>query len=116
MKRLFCAVALAAAAASAAIAAGDPFEDARYDIGIKKNAEALAIARQAKTLGLDVMVGNMMGSSLSMAPSYLVGQLCDIVDLDGPTFLARDRVPGVEYRGGMIHCPDTIWGHADHMS
>ena len=78
--------------------------------------EALAIARQAKTLGLDVMVGNMMGSSLSMAPSYLVGQLCDIVDLDGPTFLARDRVPGVEYRGGMIHCPDTIWGHADHMS
>nr|WP_232314809.1 dipeptide epimerase [Sphingopyxis sp. QXT-31] len=72
--------------------------------------EGLAIARQAKKLGLDVMVGNMMGTSLSMAPSYLVGQLCDIVDLDGPTFLARDREPGVEYRGGMIHCPDAIWG------
>ncbi len=78
--------------------------------------EALAIAREAKKLGLDVMVGNMMGTSLSMAPSYLVGQLCDIVDLDGPTFLARDRVPGVEYRSGMIHCPETIWGHKDHMS
>ncbi|WP_338425232.1 dipeptide epimerase [Sphingopyxis kveilinensis] len=72
--------------------------------------EGLAIARQAKTLGLDVMVGNMMGTSLSMAPSYLVGQLCDIVDLDGPTFLARDRVPGVKYRDGMIHCPAEIWG------
>lgn len=72
--------------------------------------EGLEIARQAKKLGLDVMVGNMMGTSLSMAPSYLVGQLCDIVDLDGPTFLARDREPGVEYRGGMIHCPDEIWG------
>jgi hypothetical protein len=48
MKRLFCAVALAAAAASAAIAAGDPFEDARYDIGIKKNAEALAIVDSGK--------------------------------------------------------------------
>ena len=72
--------------------------------------EGLAIARQAKTLGLDVMVGNMMGTSLSMAPSYLVGQLCDIVDLDGPTFLARDRVPGVQYRDGMIHCPAEIWG------
>ena len=72
--------------------------------------EGLAIARQAKTLGLDVMVGNMMGTSLSMAPSYLVGQLCDIVDLDGPTFLARDRVPGVEYRGGMIHCAEEVWG------
>ena len=45
-----------------------------------------------------------------MAPSFLVGQLCDIVDLDGPTFLARDRVPGVEYRGGMIHCAEEVWG------
>jgi L-Ala-D/L-Glu epimerase len=72
--------------------------------------EALAIARQARLLGLDVMVGNMMGTSLSMAPSYLVGQLCDIVDLDGPTFLAHDRTPGVAYRGGKIHCPSEIWG------
>ena len=72
--------------------------------------EGLAIARQARLLGLDVMVGNMMGTSLSMAPSYLVGQLCDIVDLDGPTFLAHDRKPGVVYRGGMIHCPSEIWG------
>ena len=72
--------------------------------------EGLAIARQARELGLDVMVGNMMGSSLSMAPSFVLGQLCDIVDLDGPTFLARDRDPGVEYRGGMIHCPPAVWG------
>lgn len=72
--------------------------------------EGLAIARQARALGLDVMVGNMVGTSLSMAPSYLVGQLCDIVDLDGPTFLARDRVPGVTYRDGMIHCSGDVWG------
>lgn len=72
--------------------------------------EGLAIARQARAVGLDVMVGNMVGTSLSMAPSYLVGQLCDIVDLDGPTFLARDRDPGVFYRSGMIHCPPEVWG------
>lgn len=72
--------------------------------------EGLAIAREARRLGLDVMVGNMMGSSLSMAPSYVVGQLCDIVDLDGPIFLARDREPGVRYAGGMVHCPAEIWG------
>ncbi|PKQ01025.1 MAG: dipeptide epimerase [Alphaproteobacteria bacterium HGW-Alphaproteobacteria-13] len=72
--------------------------------------EGLAIARQARDLGLDVMVGNMMGSSLSMAPAYLVGQLCDIVDLDGPTFLAKDREPGVHYREGRIHCPAEVWG------
>jgi L-alanine-DL-glutamate epimerase-like enolase superfamily enzyme len=75
--------------------------------------EGLAIARQARRLGLEVMVGNMMGTSLSMAPSYLVGQLCDIVDLDGPTFLASDRTPGVQYRDGMIHCPAAIWGGGD---
>lgn len=72
--------------------------------------EGLAIAAQAKLLGLKVMVGNMMGTSLSMAPAWLLGQACDVVDLDGPTFLARDRSPGVVYREGKIHCPDTIWG------
>ncbi len=72
--------------------------------------EGLAIAREARKIGLDVMVGNMMGTSLSMAPSYLLGQLCDVVDLDGPTFLRQDRIPGVEYRDGRVHCPPTVWG------
>lgn len=72
--------------------------------------EALAIAHRARDLGLEVMVGNMMGSSLAMAPSFLVGQLCDVVDLDGPTFLASDRVPGVVYANGHIHCPPDLWG------
>tara|TARA_R110002072_G_scaffold242564_19_gene401562 strand:+ start:14093 stop:15100 length:1008 start_codon:yes stop_codon:yes gene_type:complete len=72
--------------------------------------EGLAIAREARKLGLGIMVGNMMGTSLSMAPSYLLGQLCDVVDLDGPTFLAQDREPGVAYRDGLIHCRSGIWG------
>ena len=72
--------------------------------------EALAMAREARRLGLGVMVGNMMGSSLAMAPSFIVGQLCDVVDLDGPTFLSRDRVPGVTYSGGMIWVDEAVWG------
>ncbi|MEH6790828.1 dipeptide epimerase [Parasphingorhabdus sp.] len=72
--------------------------------------EGLAIARRAKQLGLGVMVGNMMGSSLSMAPSFIVGQLCDVVDLDGPTFLRADRSPAVEYADGNIWCPAGLWG------
>ncbi|MXO66740.1 dipeptide epimerase [Altericroceibacterium endophyticum] len=75
--------------------------------------EGLAIAKRARALGLGVMVGNMMGSSLSMAPSYLLGQLCDVVDLDGPTFLAQDRTPSVVYAQGRIHCADEIWGNPD---
>ncbi len=72
--------------------------------------EALAIARRCKELGLGVMVGNMMGSSLSMAPSLVVGQLCDVVDLDGPTFLANDREPGIEYSDGRIVAGTVEWG------
>jgi L-alanine-DL-glutamate epimerase-like enolase superfamily enzyme len=73
--------------------------------------EGLAIAHQARALGLEVMVGNMMGTSLSMAPAYLVGQLCDVVDLDGPTLLATDRETAVRYQGGRIHCDTGVWGN-----
>src|SRR5262249_16933978 len=59
--------------------------------------EGLAMARKARELGLGVMVGNMVGTSLAMAPGFVLGQLCDIVDLDGPIFLRRDRPPTVTY-------------------
>lgn len=72
--------------------------------------EALAMAHEAKRLGLDVMVGNMVGTSLAMAPAFLVGQLCQVVDLDGPIFLSKDRPLPVEYAGGMIRCPAGLWG------
>jgi L-alanine-DL-glutamate epimerase-like enolase superfamily enzyme len=72
--------------------------------------EALLIAKEARRLGLGVMVGNMVGTSLAMAPAFILGQLCDFVDLDGPTFLEQDRVPGVEYAAGQIWCPDDVWG------
>lgn len=49
--------------------------------------EGLAMARRAHELGLDTMVGNMIGTSLAMAPAFLIGQLCKVVDLDGPIFL-----------------------------
>jgi L-Ala-D/L-Glu epimerase len=72
--------------------------------------EGLAMAREARRLGLGVMVGNMMGSSLAMAPSFILGQLCDVVDLDGPIFLARDHTPAVTYRQGMIWVDEAVWG------
>ncbi|OHD08560.1 dipeptide epimerase [Sphingopyxis sp. RIFCSPHIGHO2_12_FULL_65_19] len=72
--------------------------------------EGLAIARHARERGLGVMVGNMVGSSLSMAPAFVLGQLCDIVDLDGPIFLASDRTPSIEYVDGNAWCGEAIWG------
>jgi L-alanine-DL-glutamate epimerase-like enolase superfamily enzyme len=72
--------------------------------------EALLMVQEARRLGLDVMVGNMVGSSLAMAPAFLVGQLCKVVDLDGPIFLSHDRPTPVRYENGMISCPAALWG------
>jgi L-alanine-DL-glutamate epimerase-like enolase superfamily enzyme len=72
--------------------------------------EALLIAEEARRLGLGVMVGNMVGTSLAMAPAFVVGQHCDVVDLDGPTFLTEDRDPACEYKGGTIWCASDVWG------
>lgn len=72
--------------------------------------EGLMMATEARRLGLKVMVGNMGGSSLAMAPSFVLGQGCDIVDLDGPTFLAQDRIPGVVYENGNVWSGPEVWG------
>jgi L-Ala-D/L-Glu epimerase len=73
--------------------------------------EALHLAHLAQAQGLKLMVGNMLGTSLAMAPAFLVGQLCDVVDLDGPLLLAADRQHAVTYRDGLINCPEEVWGH-----
>ena len=72
--------------------------------------EGLLMAAEARRLGLGVMVGNMVGSSLAMAPAFVLGQGCDIVDLDGPTFLAEDRTPSVVYDAGTITAGPEVWG------
>ena len=72
--------------------------------------EALAMAREARRLGMQVMVGNMVGTSLAMAPAFVVAQLCDYVDLDGPVFLAEDRQPSITYQDGSVYCATNVWG------
>jgi len=75
--------------------------------------EGLMMARRARELGKRVMVGNMVGTSLAMAPAFILGQYCDIVDLDGPVFLEKDRTPGVVYADGHVDCPPNVWGSPD---
>lgn len=73
---------------------------------------ALALADAALSLGLDLMIGNMMGSSLAMAPSFVIAQQCRFVDLDGPLLLASDREHPVQYlEGGRMPPPSpALWG------
>lgn len=72
--------------------------------------EGLAMAAEARRLGLGVMVGNMVGTSLAMAPAWILGQLCDLNDLDGTLFISRDRVPAMVFEHGKVSYPDGGWG------
>jgi L-Ala-D/L-Glu epimerase len=73
--------------------------------------EALAAARAGLDQGYRLMVGCMVGSSLSMAPAVLIAQLCDYVDLDGPLLQSADVDHAIEYRNGMIGVPKPeLWG------
>jgi L-Ala-D/L-Glu epimerase len=72
--------------------------------------EGLAMAHEARRLGMRVMVGNMVGTSLAMAPAFVLGQLCDVVDLDGPIFLAKDRTPSITYTNGSAWSGEQVWG------
>ena len=73
--------------------------------------EALALADEARGLGLQIMAGCMVATSLGMAPAALIAQQSAVVDLDGPLLLARDRPDGIVYEGSTMHPPGpALWG------
>jgi L-alanine-DL-glutamate epimerase-like enolase superfamily enzyme len=74
--------------------------------------EALKMVRAGRLFGKQLMVGNMGGSTLAMAPGFVLAQLCDVVDLDGPYGLADDPLASQIYKDGEIFVPETIWGGA----
>ncbi len=89
----------------------------RYDmVNIKLDktgglTEALALRAEAEAAGLAIMVGCMIGSSLSMAPAVLVAQGARVVDLDAPLLLAEDRAVSMLYGEDGIHpAPAALWG------
>ena len=73
---------------------------------------ALEIAKAATRDGKRLMVGNMTGTSLSMAPAFVIGQYCEFVDIDGPLLLESDIENGLEFlAGGEVAPPSSLlWG------
>ena len=53
--------------------------------------EALKLSKKAKNMGFKIMVGCMVGSSLSIKPAFYLAQIADLVDLDGPLLIKNDR-------------------------
>jgi L-Ala-D/L-Glu epimerase len=73
--------------------------------------EALFLAQAARKQGLELYVGNMGGTSLSMAPAFVLAQLCKYVELDGPLLLNHDRFPALRCEHGEVAVPDPrFWG------
>ena len=91
----------------------------RYDaINIKLDktgglTEALAMVADARALGLKLMAGCMVGTSLSMAPAMLVAASADWVDLDGPLLLKSDRPGGLRYQRGLVSPSAPLWGGSE---
>ena len=73
--------------------------------------EALALKREAEALGLRIMIGSMVATSLAVAPALLLTQGAEWTDLDGPLLLARDRTPAIVIHSGMMSPPEPeLWG------
>jgi len=72
--------------------------------------EAIAVAAAVRERRLDLMVGCMLGTSLGMAPAFLLAPWARFVDLDGPLLLTRDREPGFAFEGStMLPAPPGVW-------
>ena len=89
----------------------------RYDaINVKLDkcgglTDALAIREWCQRHGKRIMVGNMLGSSLAMAPALVVAQGADFVDLDGPLWQRADVAPALCIESARIQPPEpALWG------
>ncbi len=72
---------------------------------------ALALAKAAQEMNFKIMIGCMLATSLAMAPAFLLAQLADYVDLDGPLLLAKDRDYGITFNNGVMQPPHpSLWG------
>lgn len=73
--------------------------------------EAMRMMKEAKRCGLGTMVGCMVAGSISMAPALLLGQTADLIDLDGPLWLAQDVPHKLRYHDGIVSPPSRdLWG------
>ncbi|MGN3972965.1 N-acetyl-D-Glu racemase DgcA [Tsuneonella sp. SYSU-LHT278] len=72
---------------------------------------ALDLAAGARDRGMRLMSGCMVCSSLGIAPALFIARMADWADLDGPLWLAEDRLGGIAENQGWLHPPqEGFWG------
>lgn len=81
----------------------------RYDmVNIKLDktgglTEALALAAEAKAQGFSLMLGCMLCTSRAIRAALPLAAGARFADLDGPTWLAVDSDPPLQFDGGTLH-------------
>lgn len=69
---------------------------------------ALRMAKRGRELGLGVMIGCMLESSVLIAAGAVAAQWADYADLDGAWLLADDPATGWRFERGMLHPPEGV--------
>jgi len=73
--------------------------------------EALALQAEARRLGFSVMTGCNGGTSLAIAPAFLIAAGSDFADIDGPMYLVNDRPNAMAFEGCRVSPPSSaLWG------
>lgn len=68
---------------------------------------AMEMLDRARELGLDIMVGCMVSTSLGILPAFFLAQQASFIDLDGFILLDKDRDPPyLTYSNGLISLID----------
>jgi L-alanine-DL-glutamate epimerase-like enolase superfamily enzyme len=68
--------------------------------------EAVRMVHAARALGMQVMAGCMIESSLGISAIAQIAPLLDYADFDGAALLSNDPFRGVTISGGAIRLPD----------
>ncbi|MBB3060281.1 L-Ala-D/L-Glu epimerase [Microbulbifer rhizosphaerae] len=65
--------------------------------------EALALAEEAGHQGFQLMLGCMLCTSRAIRAAWPLGEKVRFLDLDGPTWLAKDVQPSLRFAGGRVY-------------
>lgn len=68
---------------------------------------ALRMIKEARELGMKVMLGCMNESTIGSAALAHLAPLADWLDMDGPLLLAEDIATGLQYDFGKVILPET---------
>lgn len=69
---------------------------------------ALRMVKNARKLGLKIMIGCMTETSIGISAAAQLLSLVDYADLDGPLLLADDLADGLEFENGRIYLSEKL--------